>query len=68
MADLGIGPHIVEEILNHRSGHRSGPAGIYNRSRYTSEVKSALGVWESHLRGLIDGERKVLAFQSSTAT
>jgi integrase len=55
MADLGIGPHIVEEILNHRSGHRSGPAGIYNRSRYTSEVKSALGVWESHLRGLIDG-------------
>ena len=38
MCDIGIAPHIVEEILNHRSGHRSGgamvPANI--RMRYTS--------------------------------
>ena len=34
MADLGMLPHIIEQILNHQSGHRAGPAGIYNRSVY----------------------------------
>ena len=32
MADLGVQPHIIEQILNHQSGHKRGPAGIYNRS------------------------------------
>ena len=32
MADIGIQPHIIEQILNHQSGHKSGVAGIYNRS------------------------------------
>jgi integrase len=32
MADLGVQPHIIEEILNHRGGHKAGIAGIYNRS------------------------------------
>ena len=30
-ADLGVPPHVIEEVLNHRFGHRS-VAGIYNRS------------------------------------
>ena len=34
MADLGVQPHIIEQILNHQSGHKRGPAGIYNRSSY----------------------------------
>src|SRR5262245_1683690 len=34
MADIGVQPHIIEQILNHQSGHKSGPAGIYNRSSY----------------------------------
>ena len=32
MADLGIMPHVIEQILNHQSGHKAGPAGIYNKS------------------------------------
>jgi integrase len=61
MADIGIAPHVIEQILNHQSGHRSGVAGIYNRSNYQREVRSALALWEDHLRTLIDGgERKVI--------
>jgi integrase len=63
MADLSIAPHVIEEILNHQSGHRAGPAGVYNRSRYGNEVRAALALWADHVRMLVDGgERKVLNF------
>jgi integrase len=63
MADIGIGPHIIEAILNHHSGHRAGPAGVYNRSNYPNEVRAALVLWEDHIRSLLTGgERKVLAY------
>jgi hypothetical protein len=61
MADIGVAPHIVEQILNHRSGHKGGIAGIYNKSRYDREVRPALALWEDHLRSVVDGgERKVI--------
>jgi integrase len=66
MADIGIQPHIIEHILNHQSGHRRGPAGIYNRSNYQHETRIALARWEDHIRTLIDGgERKVIPIHSS---
>jgi integrase len=69
MADIGIAPHIIEQILNHQSGHKAGPAGIYNRSSYEREVKAALALWEDHIRALIEGgERKVVNFQPQTAS
>ena len=49
MADLGIAPHIVEAILNHVSGAKSGVAGIYNRSKYDEERRRALAVWATHV-------------------
>ena len=49
MAELGILPHIIEAILNHVSGHKSGVAGIYNRARYTDEMRSALQRWADHV-------------------
>jgi len=49
MAELGILPHIIEAILNHVSGHKSGVAGIYNRARYTDEMRLALQRWADHL-------------------
>jgi integrase len=68
MCDLGVAPHVVEELLNHHSGHRSGIAGIYNRSRYEREVKAAVALWADHIRTLIEGgERKVLGFPQATA-
>jgi integrase len=59
MADLGVQPHIIEQVLNHQSGHKRGPAGIYNRSPYEREVKAALALWQDHVRSLVKGsERK----------
>jgi integrase len=49
MAELGILPHIIEAILNHVSGHKSGVAGIYNRARYTEEMGLALQRWADTL-------------------
>jgi integrase len=62
--NLGIQPHVVEEILNHQSGHKRGVAGIYNRSPYEREVRAGMALWCDHIRALIEGgERKVLAFE-----
>ena len=56
-------------MLNHYSGHRAGPAGVYNRSSYTNEVRAALAQWEDHIRTLVEGtERKVLAYVPQAAT
>jgi hypothetical protein len=67
MADLGVQPHVIEEFLHHRSGHRSGIAGIYNRSRYEREVKAAVAAWDRHLTALSQGreQRKVVPIRSA---
>jgi integrase len=49
MAELGTQPHIIEAVLNHISGHKGGVAGIYNRARYSDEMRSALQRWADHL-------------------
>jgi integrase len=64
MADIGIQPHVIEAVLNHVSGHKAGVAGIYNRSAYDKEMKTALLRWADHIRALVeDGERKVVPMQ-----
>jgi integrase len=64
MCDLGVAPHVVEQILNHQSGHRVGVVGIYNRSSYEREVKAALALWSDHLCTLIrGGKRKIVAMR-----
>jgi integrase len=49
MAELGVQPHIIEAVLNHVSGHKSGVAGIYNRATYDKEKRDALNLWAAHL-------------------
>jgi integrase len=69
LADIGVQPHIIEQILNHQSGHKAGPAGIYNRSSYEREVRNALATWHDHLRALVEGgERKVIPYAPGTAS
>jgi integrase len=61
LADLGVLPHVIEAAVNHQSGHKAGPAGIYNRSVYVNEVRAALALWADHLQSLVAGdERKVV--------
>jgi integrase len=65
MADIGVQPHIIEAVLNHVSGHKVGVAGIYNRSSYEREVKTALATWADHVRALIDGgEKKIVPLRA----
>jgi integrase len=54
-ANLGIPPHIVETILNHRSGHKGGIAGTYNYATYSNEVRRALDTWARHLLAWVEG-------------
>jgi integrase len=55
MADIGIEPHHIEACLNHYSGHRAGPAGVYNRARYERQVAAALARWDEHVVALVEG-------------
>ena len=69
LGDLGVLPHIVEVILNHAGGSRSGVAGTYNRSLYENEVRSALARWHDRVRTVVDGgERKVISIRSKVAS
>ena len=34
-----LAPHVIEQILNHQSGHRTGVAGVYNRSSTSARSK-----------------------------
>jgi integrase len=53
LGDLGILPHVVEAILNHVGGFRSGVAGVYNLARYENEMRSALCAWADYVEGLV---------------
>ncbi|MCV0387639.1 MAG: integrase arm-type DNA-binding domain-containing protein [Nitrobacter sp.] len=53
MADLGVQPHVIEAVLNHVSGHKSGVAGIYNRSTYADEKRAALNLWGAHIATIL---------------
>jgi integrase len=68
MADLGVQPHVIESILNHYSGFRSGVSGTYNRSPYEREMRAALALWADHVSSLVHGsERKVVTFPQGRA-
>jgi integrase len=55
MAEIGIQPHIIEAVLNHVSGHKSGIAGIYNRASYEGEKAAALVRWDEYIRSVVEG-------------
>ncbi|MGA9000136.1 MAG: integrase, partial [Pseudolabrys sp.] len=50
MAESGVLPHVIEAVLNHVSGHKSGVAGIYNRSTYEPEKRQALDTLASYVK------------------
>lgn len=56
MAGLGFPPHVVEAVLNHRSGTRRGVAGVYNRFDYAAEKRDALEAWGRYVLALMEGQ------------
>jgi integrase len=66
--ELNIAPHVVEALLNHFSGHRSGSARPYNQAKYLPQMRQALGLWEDHIRTLVaGGERKIIPYIPTVA-
>lgn len=46
MNDMGIAPHVVEQLLGHTLG---GVLAVYNRSQYLTEKLAALEIWMGKL-------------------
>ena len=55
MNEIGIPPWIVEAVLNHVSGHKSGIAGVYNRATHEAEKAIALSRWDAAVAAIIEG-------------
>jgi len=49
MARLRVAPHVIEAVLNHRTGLVSGVAATYNRYTYYEEKREALEQWAKHV-------------------
>jgi integrase len=54
MAGLGVAPHVVEAVLNHRSGTIKGVAAVYNRYSYSAEKRRALEAWARNIDAVIN--------------
>lgn len=52
MARLGVAPHLIEAVLNHKSGQVRGVARVYNRYAYATESAEALARWAAHVESL----------------
>jgi integrase len=46
-------PHVVEAILGHVGGHKSGVAGVYNKAAYLDERRRALERWGEHIETIV---------------
>src|SRR5262249_47206081 len=65
LCELGVSPHVVEQLVNHQGGHRGGVAGVYNKGVLMPERTKALLRWAQHIEGLVSGEpTKVVKLRS----
>ena len=55
-ASIGTPVHIVEAMLNHKSGSISAVGKIYNRYSYLKEMRTASLLYEQHIAKLVDAE------------
>lgn len=53
MARLGVAVHVLEAVLNHKSGSIKGVAAVYNRYDYADEKRQALTAWSDLLRSIV---------------
>ncbi|AWG80401.1 MULTISPECIES: tyrosine-type recombinase/integrase [Vibrio harveyi group] len=61
MSDLGIAPHVVEQLLGHKLG---GVMQIYNRSQYLPEKRQALSIWLKRLELLFSEHDNVVVMRT----
>lgn len=58
MAMMGIQPHIIEAVLNHKSGIVSGVAAVYNRHAYNDEKRVALERWAERVEEFTNTQKQ----------
>jgi integrase len=58
MAAMGVGPHVVERVLNHMSGAQGGLVGVYQRHEYRVERRQALLDWAGRIDELVVGSER----------
>jgi integrase len=61
MQRLGTRLEVIEAVLGHISGSRSGIVGIYQRHRFEDEARAALTAWGEHVLRLILPDRGATA-------
>ncbi|WP_246139545.1 tyrosine-type recombinase/integrase [Phaeobacter marinintestinus] len=49
MAKIGVAPHVIDAVTNHKSGVVSGVGATYNRYTYLNEKRDALEQWANHV-------------------
>jgi integrase len=49
MAKLKVPPHVIERVLNHKTGVLGGIAGVYNEFEYFPEMQEAVAKWSHFL-------------------
>lgn len=57
LSDLGVAPHVIEKLVNHKM---AGVMGIYNRSEYLSEREEAIELWDRYLQDLTGAGNNVV--------
>ena len=62
---LGVSLQVIEAILGHTSGSRSGVVGTYQRHSFDKEKAAALETWGAHVLAVVDGKKlgKVIAMR-----
>jgi integrase len=56
LAEMKIAPHVIEAVLNHKSGTIKGVAAVYNRYNYSAEKRAALDAWARRLDAIVTGD------------
>ena len=60
--EMGILPHVVEKILNHKM---QGVMAVYNKAEYWGEKVEALNRWQEKIKQIIAGE-KIIPIKQKT--
>ena len=64
--ELGVLPHVADEVLGHIGPHKAGVQGTYNRATYWAQIVAAMALWGEHVRSVIEGTaRKIIPLQPS---
>ena len=63
---LGVQPHIVDEIIGHKSTAKAGVRARYNHAQYLPEKIAALTLWAEHVMAAITGRpAKVVSLKTA---